>query len=306
VDGGDASEAFEFEATELNLDLDASIESQLSKVRKALPEGYYLENAWSNGTALVSKWDEGGDTYWLFTFEFLDGEVNVTSQVQVERQTVYTLAYDEAVIQIKSVLARLGHDQKGVELAESLVTGIQGILEPSPEHDGGEEVERGVLIKLLQLSEDATDDDINRRVQELQDVGKQAGVEEFRASDEYRTLVADATAGREASKAIYAMRRDSIIDKAEAEGRITPGERQEWVELYDEAPAKTESLIAKLPVVVQLGERGDGSTEETAGEEKFDEDAIAKEANLYFEEHKGEGIELEDAYMVVLQKHGKA
>ena len=72
-------------------------------------------------------------------------------------------------------------------------------------------------------------------------------------------LRADAAAGREAKATLESDRRDAIVDKAIAEGRIAPASRSSWRDMCDVDEEGTKKLLASLePNTIPVEEIGIG------------------------------------------------
>ena len=72
-------------------------------------------------------------------------------------------------------------------------------------------------------------------------------------------LRADAAAGREAKATLESDRRDAIVDKAIAEGRIAPASRASWRDMCDVDEEGTKKLLASLePNTIPVAEIGVG------------------------------------------------
>jgi hypothetical protein len=75
------------------------------------------------------------------------------------------------------------------------------------------------------------------------------------------TLTELAQDGVEARKELARLEREGEVDKAIRERRLAPGQRDEWLSKYEDAPAVVKDLLGTLPVRTDLAE-GEAGTDE--------------------------------------------
>jgi len=65
-------------------------------------------------------------------------------------------------------------------------------------------------------------------------------------------LEADAKSGADAAAKLYAQERDSFLESAVKEGRITPGDLDKWTTRYDERPEVTREIVTEMRPVEEF------------------------------------------------------
>jgi phage I-like protein len=154
---------------------------------------------------------------------------------------------------------------------------------------------RKKLIKLYDLPEDATDEDIEKASEEVKEEAEkepEAPAEEAKeeeAAEENSDVEEVKKENEEIKKELAEMKAEKIVGKALAEGKMLPKDRKFWMNEFIADPKKTAGIIDHLPVVVSLAEKGN------QGEEIQEEDIIDIAKKIQLEERKlGKELSLTD------------
>lgn len=150
---------------------------------------------------------------------------------------------------------------------------------------GGSSVDPKVLRKSLGLPEDASDEQVMSRVQELsQKEQKQAENEDENGQrkleipegmilvdkEQYETITASSARGEEAWRRQQREDRDRLIAQAVEQGKFPPSRRDHYRKLYNSDPQGTKQLIASLaPGLVPVKEKGTEIDAGAAGDDAY-------------------------------------
>ena len=151
------------------------------------------------------------------------------------------------------------------------------------------------IHKLLQLSEEATDEEVEAKLAEMVDEKKKLSetVDELKAkrAEDEKDLAELTKQVTETSGKIVFAEGSAVIEKACKEGKMLPAQRDLWGRRYMADPTGTRELIESLGKVIEFGEQGSGSGGESGPI------TLESEAKRMAEE---KGISTEEAVKLVL------
>jgi len=138
------------------------------------------------------------------------------------------------------------------------------------------------LAKLLELSEEATEEEINAAIIGLKEKTKTPDDDGkvLLAEDELTQLRSDATKGREAGEELQKMKTETKVDAGIRTGKIYPSERSAMIEFASKAGDTFDTWLKDAPVKIKAGEELGNGENEAPFELSEDERAGMKESGV--------------------------
>ena len=125
-----------------------------------------------------------------------------------------------------------------------LLASYRTATEPNTEKEESD-VDLKKLARALRLSDDATEEEVLARAEEL---SSEASV--TLSKEEHAELVAAAEAGKAAAQEAHEAKRETVLASAIREGKIPPAHKSVWARSYDSDPAGVSKEIEGLPIIL--------------------------------------------------------
>lgn len=134
-----------------------------------------------------------------------------------------------------------------------------------------EETMSKAIAEALGLKADASEDEISAAIKKQTDDAVAAALEAAPKPDPVApdaTLVANAAAGAKAATELFELKRDTLLDKAIADRKIDPAQRDHFVSLYASNPAGVTGMLEsiKAGTFEPIGSEGSGEGKPAASD----------------------------------------
>jgi len=204
-------------------------------------------------TAEYTEGEEDPDLLAKFTSLVSEMEGLIKGKTGAPRLRVWLQETQKGLSAIAAKAAKQVTDKAGEKDMSDAAENARTIGEPSM---------KNAVCLALGLPEDTPDDDVLAKIRELTEAETPETPEvDMKAyiakdSEEYGELRTMAEEGRAAKTRLFEMERDLKLDKALAEGRITPADVEQWKADYAANAELTVRHLEALPKTVKLGASG--------------------------------------------------
>ncbi len=204
-------------------------------------------------TAEYTEGEEDPDLLAKFTSLVSEMEGLIKGKTGAPRLRVWLQETQKGLSAIAAKAAKQVADKAGEKDMSDAAENARTIGEPSM---------KNAVCLALGLPEDTPDDDVLAKIRELTEAETPETPEvDMKAyiakdSEEYGELRQMAEEGRAAKTRLFEMERDLKLDKALAEGRITPADVEQWKADYAANAELTIRHLEALPKTVKLGASG--------------------------------------------------